>query len=428
MDEQSRVIPALSGELLQYLVHEQNDNTIRFVLRYPVRLDTLAMQTAVLAVVDSVDVLHAAFVVGKGGAAWHVRDTYSIARCFRCFCIQGDPAARALEESLLPMALEDSVKLRCTLVQGKNGSALAVSISHLCADGVDSRYLLYKMAEAYRLCRETGSCAGLRIKSGSRAPEQVYNHLSRREMRSLLRNPTSGVKTGFPFPGKGAGEKRITCRRIAAPIMKAARERARADGATANDLLLTACYRAIADCEGMASGTPLSLMSMMDLRRHCEGGDSEGLSNLSGSLPTALEKGVQGSFADTLRDIAAQTALLKEDPLAGLTGMPILHGLIRRVPLGLLMRVTDHVYGSMAVGMTNLGQLDSAALTLDNAAPETGWFGGPVKKKPGMQLSVVSVAGACTICVYGEYEQADAVMLEKMLEQVEREISNYALQ
>ena len=28
---------------------------------------------------------------------------------------------------------------------------------------------------------------------------------------------------------------------------------------------------------------------MMDLRRHCPGGESEGLCNLSGSLPTCLE-------------------------------------------------------------------------------------------------------------------------------------------
>ena len=425
MADQSRILPALSGELLQYLVHEQNDNTVRFILRYPVRLDTLAMQKAVLALVDSVDVLHAAFVADKDGASWHVREKYGIASCFRCFCVQGDPALRALEESLLPIAPESETKLRCTLVHGSSGSAVALSVSHLCADGVDARYLLYKLVEAYRLCRETGDCTGLRVKTGDRSPEQVYSRLSRREMLSLLRNPTTGVKSAFPFPGEGPAQKRVTYRRIAAPVMKAARQRARAEGATANDILLAACYRAYAAQARTQPGAPLSLMSMMDLRRHCEGGDSTGLSNLSGSLPTVLEKGVQGGFADTLREIAAQTARLKEDPLAGLAGMPILHGLIKRIPLGWLMKAADHVYGSLVIGMTNLGRLDAAALTMDGAAPESGWFGGPVKKKPGMQLSVVSVEGACTICVYGEYTQEDAEALERLLEAIEKEIEMY---
>lgn len=175
----------------------------------------------------------------------------------------------------------------------------------------------------------------------------------------------------------------------------------------------------------MEPGAPLSLMSMMDLRRHCEGGDSEGLSNRSGFLPTVLEKGVQGHFTDTLRENAAQTAQLKENLLAGLAGMPILHGLIKRIPLGWLMKAVDHVYGSMAMGMTDLGQLDAAELTMDGAAPESGWFGGPVTKKPGIQISVVSVEGACSVCIYGEYDQQDASALERLLKGIEREIVMY---
>jgi len=58
-------------------------------------------------------------------------------------------------------------------------------------------------------------------------------------------------------------------------------------------------------------------------------------------------------------------------------------------------------------------------------APESGFFGGPAKKKPGMQRSVVTVAGVCMICVYSEYDQEDAAALERMLEWVEKEIVMY---
>ena len=45
----------------------------------------------------------------------------------------------------------------------------------------------------------------------------------------------------------------------------------------------------------------------MDLRRHCPGGESEGLCNLSGSLPTCLELTREIPFSDILSQVAAQT-------------------------------------------------------------------------------------------------------------------------
>ena len=59
---------------------------------------------------------------------------------------------------------------------------LAVTVSHLCADGRDGTYLVYQLAQAYRLLLQTGSCGGLQVKNGSRATEQIYAKLSRKEM------------------------------------------------------------------------------------------------------------------------------------------------------------------------------------------------------------------------------------------------------
>ena len=64
-------IPAGAGEKMQYMVHPFNDNTIRFLLRYPGHIQADVLKEAVRALVGSVDVLHASFVAGKLGAKWH---------------------------------------------------------------------------------------------------------------------------------------------------------------------------------------------------------------------------------------------------------------------------------------------------------------------------------------------------------------------
>ena len=414
-----------TGEKMQYLVHEFNDNTVRFVLRYPGRLDPNALRMSARAIIESVEVLHSSFHSGNIGAYWLVNHDIDDESFFRFIETDGDPCQEALKQALLPVLQESPAQLRCCLVQSSEASAVALNISHLCTDGVDGKYLLEKLAEGYKLARSTGSCAGLSVKNGSRAAEQVYETLEKRDMLSLLKNPSTGIKSPFPYPDKEQGEANIIWQRIPAQLMSAAREKAKNAGATANDLLLAACYRAYASLPGIVPTAPMSIMSMLDLRRHCKNGESEGLGNMTGSLPTALRNGVGASFGETLAMVAAQTTAVKDDPLAGLEGMPILHGLTRTLPMWLLEFVAGKLYGSMGTGLTNLGKIDCSALALDGLRPDTGWFGGPLKKKPAVQVSAASFDGVCTLSILGDFTPADMATLQDYLNSAVDEIERY---
>ncbi len=164
----------------------------------------------------------------------------------------------------------------------------------------------------------------------------------------------------------------------------------------------------------------------MDLRRHCVHGESEGLCNMSGSFMTLLENGVSQSFAETLAIIAEQTTKVKENPLAGLEGMPIVHALARNVPIGLLLEIMGRVYGTAPVGVTNLGNLKCADFALGGIAPKVGIFGGPLKKKPGMQISIISFDGECVLAVAVQCTDEDVVVLQKTLDDMVAEITAYA--
>lgn len=163
-------------------------------------------------------------------------------------------------------------------------------------------------------------------------------------------------------------------------------------------------------------------MSMMDLRRHCKDGDSEGLCNLTGALTTALPNGLLSAFKDTLIEIARQTRQCKEDPFAGLYGMPLLHSAARKLPLKLLLSVANRIYSSMSLGLTNIGSIDCRLLQMGDALPENGWFGGPVKQKPGVQISAASFGRTCTLCIWGHAVQEDLPVLNQLLDAALRHI------
>ena len=163
------LIPAGAGERMQYFSLQFNDCTIRFVLRYPGLLDPQHLKEAVRAVIDSVDVLHASFQPGNVHSHWRIHPDYDDSSCFHFQETAADPLDTALSLALVPVRPEAPVQLHCSLVQGRTSSAVCLTMSHLVTDGSDGRYLLSKLAEAYRLLSETGSCRELRVKNGSRA-------------------------------------------------------------------------------------------------------------------------------------------------------------------------------------------------------------------------------------------------------------------
>lgn len=425
--EFAKTLPAGAGEKTQYLAHEFNDNTIRFLLHYPARLEAGTLYAAAAALAASVDVLHASFVVGNLTAHWRVNADWKPDDCFTLLePADGDLWAAAYAAAVQPIATDGKVQLHCTLVRGEEASIVVLRISHLCVDGGDGKYLLNKLSEAYELLRTTGSLAALEVKNGNRATEQMYETLEWKDFPQLLKNPISSVKTAFPYPNEEPGEPRFLVQTVDRETVAAARRRGKDEaGATVNDLLLAACCRAYAALPGVDAAAPMSMMSMMDLRRHCQEGESEGLSNLSGSLPTTLENGV-GSFAEVLAVLTDQTAAAKANPLAGLEGLPLVHGATHTTPMGLLMMVSNRVYGSMSIGLTNLGNIPCAPLAMGGVAPDAGRFGGPLKRKPAMQVSAASFDGEAALAVANYATEEDAALLQQMLDNIAAELRAYA--
>lgn len=426
MMELPKILIAGTGEKVQYLAHDFNDNTVRFALRYPGKLNPDTLCSAASAIINSVDVLHASFIPGNLGAYWRINEACAQEDFFTLVENAQDPLTTAHEAMLLPVAPAKRAQLHCTLVRGSDEDIVVVRISHLCVDGGDGKYLLYKLAEAYELIAQTGKTEGLSVKNGSRATGQMYRELTPKEYLSLIRSPLSGVKTEFPFSGSAPGKRRLVSCCIPSSVMNAAHKAAKELDATVNDLLLSACYRAYAKLPGVHSGEALSIMSMMDLRRHCKNGESEGLCNMSGFFPTTLTEGIKGNFAETLREVSAQTRKAKENPLAGMEGMPLVHTAVQTTPLRLLLEVMEKVYGSMSIGLTNLGNIPCDALTLDGIRPTGGMFAGPLKKKPAMQISAASFDGTAVLCSISECEEEDASLLWQMLDYAAREIEDFA--
>lgn len=415
----SNIQKAGVGEKLQYLAHEQNDNTVRLEVSYPGNLSAEAMEKAVLAVVLGIDVLHPTVIIENGKMFWRENFDVTGKDCFLAVETEEEPE-KAADDAMLCKALpEKKAQIFCTLVNGKGKSALALTISHLCVDGSDAKYLLEKIAEAYNLIVSEKSAEKLVLKTGSRSSFQLYEDIKKRDALSAFKFAKMKGKSPFPFADTEAGFKHLVKCTLDCELVSSLKKFGKANGVTLNDLLLTAFYRAYIDMPGVTADGPVAIMSMMDLRRHRKSGESEGLTNLSGSMPTVLENSIHGSFKETLEEISAQTKKVKDDPLAGLYGLPMMHLMGKLVPLDYLMeKMNGALKESPMIGMTNLGNLSTEKLTLNGVCPTAAACGGPLKKKPGMQISVIGIAGTITMCCVGEYTDRDETVIRGLMEDI----------
>lgn len=422
MRQADKKIYAGEAEKAQYLVHEQNDTTVRFAVRYPGKISPEFMEEAVKTVVLGIDVLHASFKPRAVEAVWVVHEEVAPEDYFALVETTEDVMAVAEKILVKPVLPEDNAQPHGTLIQGAEDCVLVVRISHYVADGGDGKYLLEKLVEAYNLIAEERNTEKLALKNGSRSVFQVYKGLSFKEFTSAIKPTMSTEKTVFPFPEEDSGYPQMVRKTLDNTLMQEIKVYRKKKNVTINDILLTAYSRAYVRLPGVDVRRPVNIMSMVDLRL-CKGGDSEGISNMAGSMSTVVQMEEGESFEETLKKIAEQTQRQKDNPVAALNGMPIIQSVVKHTPIALAEKIADKAYGeNMPVGLTNMGNFPVFALTLEGVPPIELIFGGPVKKKNGMQISASGLDGIVTLCCLGEYGDKDAEQIALFLKYMEKEL------
>ncbi len=193
---------------------------------------------------------------------------------------------------------------------------------------------------------------------------------------------------------------------------------------TVNDVILAAYYRAYIRQMELSPDTPVGIASMMDLRRYIPEGDSAGIANLSGPISTSLPDGVGPDFKYTLSEVSRQTLALKNDKKAGLDFVLAIQKLYQILPFPLIVAAGEKIYSNMSIGLTNLGNVKSSDLKLENESPNELIFAGPIKQKPALQLSACGLDGEIHMCIVSRCSPDEQAQLKNLLKLIASEIQN----
>lgn len=318
----------------------------------------------------------------------------------------------AEKADLLTESLDTNEKLiKFTL--SKN--LLVITVSHLVCDGIGFKNLIYLLCELY---------------DGKDAKEQSV--LMNREFSSVASgvksNPLSLLKMLFsmiggyknkPVYGKIEPEQKgVYERAIAAETMAKVHTAAKAQGATLNDVFLTAYARAI---EKLCSTRKINLPCMVNLRKYTT--KETGIANLSGTYNLNVKLKKNETFAQSLTKVSR--AMNKQKKTKNdILGPMLLESKYEKLLLDKFLKL----YGGMQTGaytdFTNLGKLDEEKLSFGGAKVVNAIGYSGLHKAPHFQLTVSSFKGATTfssIVFCGESErQKISVLMDAIQSEIEK--------
>ncbi len=184
-------------------------------------------------------------------------------------------------------------QIRINVFRHKGKDTLAFLINHQCFDGGDFKQYLYSLAEIYNDLIGGGS-GDVEIKSGTRANSQVYSSMTDEDSRAARKMYKNVSKTrdmvSFPFTEDNEHSKPMIVRnKLDSASFDRMKEYGRKYNSTLNDVLLAAYFRSLHKLVNMELGQRITIPCMIDLRRHIEGGETQGFTNLTCLFPCTID-------------------------------------------------------------------------------------------------------------------------------------------
>ncbi len=415
-------LPAEMYDKVNYMCRRWMDRIARFEIDYDFIPNIRVLKNVIICMLESAPVFHSSFVDNHINPYWRV-ENYHIDDVFSAKEAE-DLQASADRFLLQGIDIGSNVQIKICLLFRNGCSKLCFAFNHMCMDGGGLKLFLYNMFRSYNEYIR-GASVPLDYVQRSRSHKCVYGDMSKQDRKAakkLFANVSANDKHTLPFtPADKNGEKMIVRRRISRDVFEPARRKAKALGATVNDLVSAAYIRAFYDVSGCAENERVGISCAVDLRRYMKHPENIGYTNHTTFMPCIVESKGE-TMADTLRAVAESTRKAKNDKFMGLHGLPLLNAGYSTMIYAQAELVIGAFYNNANLSVSNVGAIDPQMFAMDNILPTGVWVAGGAKEKPCAALNALSYNGELMIAICIRGNEKDRKMLSEFLEATENNL------
>lgn len=345
----------------------------------PGRLDADRLARAVRLTLDAEPILGTRFVTGGLRTYWERLEDLDDRVPF-AVRETDDPGDAAVAFQVVEVT-DDGPQVAVTLIRGAEADELGIKVSHVVADGQAAKQYAYLLADTYtRLAGDPGYAPQPNARPRPSASD-VWNALTADQQRAA-KKAAPFTMPNWPIAARATSDESPTyrCATLAPSRFAAVKSYGQERGASVNDVMLTAFFRACVRAFDPPTGVPLSMMSTADHRRFLPDPASLPISNVSISGSLAIPRIDGESFADTLRRVHASMAEWAATsygvgPARNAERLTRLGYATARLIMGLSFRLGKP--GMTYPWYTNIGIIDAGRLVFDGVRPSHAFMFGP---------------------------------------------------
>ena len=407
----------------EYMDRIESNQQIQCVMVLDGRIDDARLARAARLTLDAEPIMGCRFVE-RLRPYWRRRtDLDHLALVSVARCADEDDLQAALMEFLTAPGDPRHEPLVRVKVLRAASDTVCVKVDHTAADTGGTRDYLYLLCKTYNLLAADPLCAPSPNSTGDRSLGQVLRHFSLLEKgRSLRHGVPPKPAWGFPWKGKAQGELSFAVRGMTEESFRGLKAWGRERGATINDCILAAYYRAFFEISSTAPGTRCGILVPIDLRRYLPDETAGAVCNLSGQLYPVISMVPRESFAATVGRVRDAMAPFKAD----MPGIGAAIGVAALVSPG--VRVASMFYRRMIAAalrsgkcnpyLSNMGRLSPEKLNLTGAPVKDAYLVSPLMRPPGFLLGASSFLDRLTLTVGYAGSGQNRQTVERLLDRV----------
>ncbi|MBP2636385.1 MAG: hypothetical protein H6Q72_2292 [Firmicutes bacterium] len=415
-------IPANAQDLLNHMSGYLGCNhEIHCILGFEENIDFALLNKAVALLFTAEPILSCRLIENQDTCYWVRRA--DLKQLESCSLLETQDVESEMRKFInVPVDSYQDPLLQVKLLRSGQGDRLCIKINHACCDAGGLKECVALLASLYNKLLEEPGYIPVPNRSGQRGYNQIFEQIDVVEAKKAW-EAYRPERDSWSFPMESAQnmESEYAVKKIGRAHWRQIYEYARSRGVTVNDILLTACYRAMFTLVRPEPDKPMSFLVTVDLRRYVPGHKAGAICNLSGLVIPAISRILGESFEDTLGKVAEAMNTLK----ASIPGLhtAIVSEIYSRIGAAAVLdwlRSEDAELCSPI--FSNIGVISNEPLNFGKVKAKEGYMIGPAMAAPASLLAISTYNEEMTLSM-AFYEPAiSKSLVECFFEQVVREI------
>ncbi len=327
-----------------------------------------------------------------------------------------------------PFSMDNDTKIKLRLISDDSYDTLCLKINHTCCDATGTKEYLQLLSDIYTAIDQTGEYVPKPNVRNRRDQDRLFENLGIKDPESAWIPDMEIPEVLWKFPwkqGLPVNMRTIVCK-FPQGHLDVLSSYGKARGASINDLLLTALYRAMFEFSQPEYNIPMHIGTTVDLRRYLPDNKTQAIRNFSGGIDTQIARLPNESFDGTLSRIVPMMDEVKN-------GRP---GLLSAV--GLERVEKSDFYGTMTYYrdagknltytnefspvLSNMSYISKSPFRFGKATVTDAYIVPPALSAPGLLLCVSTYNGILTITACYYETQANRQDMEEFIDMIKQEL------